>query len=240
MDSEGKMVQTECKVQVDSDSRTHRSSRSVTAGLLIFTLCLAAAAAAVLLLNKHQQTPGQPEESFDLHHNLRQISNVRAAIHLKGQYNPKMKTSLEWMTQVDQTHAQGGLILEDNEVVIPHAGLYFVYSQSSFRVSCSSSEDEDQSSRPLVHLSNTVKRWTSASGYERSEDTYETILHSIRTACQKSGSDADQGGSWFTAVYMGAVFNLNRGDRLKTQMEEKMLQQLEVDPEKTFFGMFAL
>lgn len=161
-------------------------------------------------------------------------------IYLTGKHNTNMKTSVEWIKDVDQSHLQGGLELKDNEIVIPQDGLYFVYSQASFRVSCSSRDADEAASKPLVHLSHTVKRWSSSYG-AGDDSSYQTILHSIRTACQKtssSGSDAE--GNWFSAVYMGAVFNLRRGDKLKTVMEEKMLEVLEDESGNTFFGVFAL
>lgn len=145
------------------------------------------------------------------------------------------------MNRVDQSHSQGGLELKNNEIVIPRDGLYFVYSQASFRVSCSSNSDDDMSSHPMVHLSHSVQRWSRSYGNDDVEKDYQTILHSIRTACQKTtSSDSDEDGSWYSAVYMGAVFNLYAGDTLRTEMEEEMLSKLEDDPGKTFFGVFAL
>lgn len=142
---------------------------------------------------------------------------------------------------MDQAHSQGGLELDNNEIVIPRNGLYFIYSQASFRVNCSSSNVDDSTSRPMVHLSHTVQRWSSTYGNDDAEKSYETILNSVRTACQKTGSsNSEHEGSWFSTVYMGAVFNLSKGDRLKTVMEEKMLLDLEDDPGKTFFGVFSL
>lgn len=152
-----------------------------------------------------------------------------------------MKTSVQWKEQVDQSHAQGGLRLDNNEIVIPASGLYFIYSQASFRVSCSSSDADDTTSKPLVHLSHTVQRWSRKYGDDEANKTYVPILHSVRTACQKTvSSSPDDEGSWFSAVYMGAVFSLTSGDRLQTVMEEKMLPMLEDEPGKTFFGVFAL
>ncbi|KAA8586280.1 tumor necrosis factor [Etheostoma spectabile] len=241
-------MEGECKVlldaAVDTEARTQtlrvKPSSKLTTALLVFTLCLAAAAAAVLIVNRHAKGPGPDEDNFDLHHTLRQISNVRAAIHLEGEYNPDRKTSVEWKKDVDQSHFQGGLELNNNEIIIPRKGLYFVYSQASFRVNCVS-DDDDYTSKSMVHLSHTVKRWSKSYGADDSIKSYQTILHSVRTACQKnSNSQLDEEGSWFSAVYMGAVFNLNEGDRLKTMMEEKMLQDLEDGPGKTFFGVFAL
>ncbi len=150
-----------------------------------------------------------------------------------------MKTSVEWQNQVDQAHSQGGLELDNNEIVIPRKGLYFIYSQASFRVDCSGGGADD--SKTMVHLSHTVKRWSSTYGNDDGQRSYETILHSVRTACQRAASRSPgEEGSWFSTVYMGAVFNLSKGDRLKTVMEEKMLLVLEDDPGKTFFGVFAL
>lgn len=153
---------------------------------------------------------------------------------------------MEWKNQVDQSHSEG-LKLDNNEIIIPHSGLYFVYSQASFRVSCSShnddaaADDHEHDATPMVHLSHTVKRWSSSYGNEETKRSYYTILHSVRTACQKTeSSNADEPGSWFSAIYMGAVFNLKEGDRLKTEMGEKMLLNLEDEPGKTFFGVFAL
>ncbi|XP_061520690.1 tumor necrosis factor a (TNF superfamily, member 2) [Phycodurus eques] len=238
-------MEGDCKVTlfaaVDSESKNStrpgaKHGSALTVALLGFTLFLAIAGAALLILNLHTKKPGRDEESFDIHHTLRQLSNVRAAIHLTGQYNSQMANSVEWSNQVDPSHSEGGLELKNNEIVIPQAGLYFVYSQVSFRVSCRIDENDDTSATSMVHLTHRVRRWSSSFG----NDEYRTILHSVRTACQKTaGGDADEEGGWYSAVYMGAVFNLNKGDRLKT-VTEKMLPNLEEEAGKTFFGVFAM
>ncbi|XP_069032414.1 tumor necrosis factor a (TNF superfamily, member 2) [Embiotoca jacksoni] len=223
-----------------ADKKQKGSSSKLPAALLAFTLCLAAAAAVLLVFNNHTKGPEPDQDSFELHHTLRHISNVRAAIHLEGEYSSSVKTSVEWKTQVDQSFNQGDLRFNNNEIVISRTGLYFVYSQASFRVSCSSS-DEDDDDTSKVHLSHTVQRWSPSFGDEDTKRSYQTIMHSVRTACQRTAStDTDEDGSWFSAVYMGAVFNLRTGDRLRTVMEEKMLKMLEDGPGKTFFGVFAL
>lgn len=145
------------------------------------------------------------------------------------------KSSVQWNVNVDHSHSEGGLKLVNNEIVIPRNGLYFVYSQASFSVNCASDDDYEDDSRSMVHLSQTVRRWSESVGQ------YETILHSARTACQRTvNADEKEDGNWYTAVYMGAVFSLNRGDKLKTWMEERMLQELQDEAGKTFFGVFAL
>ncbi|XP_077364001.1 tumor necrosis factor a (TNF superfamily, member 2) [Festucalex cinctus] len=238
-------MEGDCKVTLfaaaDTESKTSRTAAKhgskLTMVLLGCTLFLAIAAAAFLVFNVHTKKPGRNDDSFDIHHTLRQISNVRAAIHLTGQYNSNIANSVQWINQVDPSHSQGGLELKNNEIVVPKDGLYFVYSQVSFRVSCRSDDsDDDASATSTVHLTHRVRRWSSSFG----NDEYRTILHSVRTACQKTASgDADQDGGWYSAVYMGAVFNLNKGDKLKT-VTEKMLPNLEEEAGKTFFGVFAL
>uniref|UniRef100_A0A3Q2PTG3 Tumor necrosis factor n=1 Tax=Fundulus heteroclitus TaxID=8078 RepID=A0A3Q2PTG3_FUNHE len=202
----------------------------LTMALIAFTLFLATGVAVFLFSNAPVKV--------NLRHTLRQISNSRAAIHLEGKIKQQcVLTSVKWMNDVDQSHSQGGLELQNNEILIPRDGLYFVYSQASFRVSCSSRDADNITSKRMVHLSHTVKRCSSSFG----NNNDKTILHSIRTACQNTASrDPDSVGSWFSAVYMGAVFHLKRGDRLKTVMEEKMLEKLEDEAGKTFFGVFAL
>ncbi|KAF7221629.1 tumor necrosis factor a (TNF superfamily, member 2) [Nothobranchius furzeri] len=237
-------MESECKIELNAAEAVKltptisRASHGSKLTVVLIAVCLAAAA-AFLILNTHTKSPVPDEDQNALHHKLREISNVRAAIHLEGEYNPNMK-AIEWTTEVDQSHAQGGLQLINNEIVIPQTGLYFVYSQASFRVSCSTRSAEDVTSKSMVHLSHAVKRWSSSFGSD-DEKSYQTILHSVRTACQKSvdeNSDSDE--SWFSAIYMGAVFSLRRGDRLKTVMEERMMEKLEDEPGKTFFGVFAL
>ncbi|XP_062291749.1 tumor necrosis factor a (TNF superfamily, member 2) [Scomber scombrus] len=234
-------VDTEARKQT---TQSVEPSSKLTRVLLAFIFCLTAVAAtAVLILNQHTKGSRQiDEDNSDLHHTLRHLSKVRAAIHLEGEYNPDYnpdeKTAVEWKNQVDQSHSQGGLELENNEIVIPQDGLYFVYSQASFRVSCSS---DDTNSQAMVHLSHSVKRSSHSYGNNDAKKSYKTIMHSVRTACQKTfSSDTDGEGSWYSSVYIGAVFSLNKQDRLKTVTEEKILPNLEDEQGKTFFGVFAL
>ncbi|XP_028254970.1 tumor necrosis factor a (TNF superfamily, member 2) [Parambassis ranga] len=246
-------MEGECKVMLDSSVETearketsHRlvPSSKLTTALLVFTLCLATAAAAVLVLNRKDRMGAQEQKEDSsgfsgLHHTLRQISNVRAAIHLEGEANPAIKTSIEWKKQVDQSHSQGGLDLVNNEIVIPRNGLYFVYCQASFQVSCSTSDPDDTNS--MVYLSHIVQRRSKTYANDDTNQSYHTILRSVRTACQKTtSSNPEEDGSWYSAVYNGAVFSLNEGDRLRTEMAEEMLAMVEEGSGKNFFGVFAL
>ena len=148
--------------------------------------------------------------------------------------NNLLNSSVQWKTQVDQYHSSGGLRLEGNEVVVPTTGLYFVYSQASFAVSCKA---EDHKRAELVHLTYMVDRWSD------SYPGYMTILHSGRTVCQQAppgGVEARAKGMWLSAVYVGAVFHLNAEDRLRTVVDKKLLPSVVNGSGKTFFGVFAL
>uniref|UniRef100_G3PJA0 Lymphotoxin-alpha n=1 Tax=Gasterosteus aculeatus TaxID=69293 RepID=G3PJA0_GASAC len=175
--------------------------------------------------------------SSDHHSTLRQISSkAKAAIHLEGNYEEDDDGSqgrLEWKSGQGQAFAQGGFRLEGNKIVIPHTGLYFVYSQSSFRVSCGDG-DEEGAGQSHVPLSHRVWRYTNSLGKEAS------LMNAVRSACQNAPQEDGfrDGQGWYNAIYLGAVFKLNKGDRLRT--ETNQLSELETDDGKTFFGVFAL
>ncbi|XP_029975882.1 tumor necrosis factor-like [Salarias fasciatus] len=224
------------KVCVEDPGRAAAASGGRSRLPAALLLCAVGLAAALLLYTARSTGPAAAgDELAGLRHALRQGPRLRAAIHLHGLHNSSLKTSVQWMDQVGQSHAQGGLRLEDNQIVIPSAGLYFVYSQASFAVRCGGDDPEDVS---LVHLSHTVKRWSDSWASERTDESYHTILHSTRTACQQGAPRPD--GFWYSAVYMGAVFSLRGGDRLSTAVGEDMLDKLEDEDGKTYFGVFAL
>lgn len=137
---------------------------------------------------------------------------------------------LEWTKDQGQAFAQGGFQLSHNSIIIPKTGLYFVYSQASFRVSC----EDKASGSVLAPLSHSVRRYSDSIGDETS------LLSAVRSACQRpepEGAPHD-GHGWYNAIYLGAVFKLNAEDKLWT--ETSRLSQLETDEGKNFFGVFAL
>ncbi|XP_014034205.1 tumor necrosis factor a (TNF superfamily, member 2) [Salmo salar] len=204
-------------------------------------LAIALFVSAALFITWHAKKQDQVEEVDELQHTLRQLSgNIKAAIHLEGEYNSsgKYKTTVEWTDSVGQVFSQGGLKLNNNEIVIPQTGLYFVYSQVSFHVSCKANP-KHPNNQEMVHLSNTVKRWSPSYGSADSKE-YLPLLNSVRTVCKKSSNSEASEGKWYNAVYMGAVFNLEKGDLLRTVTENRLLPHLESGAGKNFFGVFAL
>lgn len=140
---------------------------------------------------------------------------------------------LVWSNDQGQAFAQGGFKFQDNAVLIPASGLYFVYSQASFRVSCGD-EDAEAGSRGLTPLSHRIWRYSDVTGGQ------STLLSAVRSACQPSMMEGgnSEGQGWYDTIYLGAVFRLKAGDKLWT--ETNQLSQLEADEGTNFFGVFAL
>ncbi|XP_020566295.1 tumor necrosis factor-like [Oryzias latipes] len=173
------------------------------------------------------------ESSFhktDPHHSLKQISsNSKAAIHLQGL---EENSVLKWADDEGHAFSRGGLKLVNNEIIIPREGLYFVYSQASFRVSCGDSDTEGTSKNP-THLSHRIQRFSKSVGGKTS------VMSALRSVCQTGAQVAGSAEhNWYNAIYLGGVFSLNQGDRLWT--ETRPLLELETDDGSTFFGVFAL
>ncbi|XP_072290425.1 tumor necrosis factor-like, partial [Eucyclogobius newberryi] len=161
---------------------------------------------------------------------------------------------LRWDSGRGQGFSQGGIGLQDNQITIPETGLYFVYSQASFRVAChhqtrpqtrtqtrtqtrpqtrpqtAHQPGSDEEGRQRAPLSHRVGRFSESIGSEVS------LMSAVRSPCSEHAAEAGRG--WYNAIYLGAVFQLHKGDRLGT--ETNQLPELETDEGKTFFGVFAL
>lgn len=162
-------------------------------------------------------------------------SNGTSSALLAGDYNSKenVPEKLEWRSDGDQSFAQGGLKLHENKIIIPKTGLYFVYSQASFIVSCNNG-DEEKAGNHLRPLSHRIWRYTESIGERAS------LMSAVRSACQNTAPEGSSRGEhgWYTTIYLGAVSHLSQGDKLWT--ETNQLSALDTDDGKTFFGVFAL
>lgn len=144
---------------------------------------------------------------------------------------------LVWRSDLGQAFVQGDFQLNSDDnaiaIVIPASGLYFVYSQASFRVSCGDG-DKDAAGRSLTPLSHRVWRDSDLTG------GLTTLLSAVRSACQLPALEGgySEGQGWYNTIYLGAVFQLKAGDKLLT--ETNQLSELETDEGKNFFGAFAL
>ncbi|CAB1350523.1 unnamed protein product [Coregonus sp. 'balchen'] len=218
VDMESGPVYPSTTVTLVREKSTNAHRWRLSGALLAMALCVSAA----LFVTWHAKKQDHVEES-------------------DGEYNAngEYKSSVEWTDEVGQGFSQGGLKLNNNEIVIPQTGLYFIYSQASFHVRCQA-DPKHPNGQEMVHLSNTVKRWSPSYGSEDNKE-YLPLLNSVRTVCKRSpNSEATSEGKWYNAVYVGAVFSLERGDRLQANTENWLLPHLESGDGKNFFGVFAL
>ncbi|XP_010871415.1 tumor necrosis factor a (TNF superfamily, member 2) [Esox lucius] len=232
LDMDSGLVYRPTTVTLEREKSTRTNKWTLVGAVLAMSLCVAAA----LFFTFCAKNQDHIEETNEIQHTLRQLSGSgKDAIHLEGDYNAHgtYNTSVEWYDGVDQAFQQGDIKLENNGIVIPRNGLYFVYSQVSFRVSC---QHKARSESELIHISHRVSRLTSAIGDQYNMD-WRPLLHSLRTVCRTS---AGSEGKWYSAVYMGAVFSLEKDDRLQTFTDNRILPQLESGPGKNVFGVFAL
>ncbi|KAK1786344.1 hypothetical protein P4O66_018050 [Electrophorus voltai] len=136
--------------------------------------------------------------------------------------------SLQWESDVDQSFSKGGLRLKDNIILIPSDGIYFVYSQASFAVSCGSSEED------MVTLSHTVLWSSLASPSAEPKD----LLNGFKSVCQANMQGQKNEDLVYDVIYLGAIFQLHKGDKLST--ETTHANEIEDHGAKTFFGVFKL
>lgn len=254
-------LQDQTLVLVQSKSAWVNRTWQIVAILLLLVLSLVAVFVVVWTWSAKGEAvvqPGQKEallqttpDKNDPHSTLRRISSkAKAAIHLEGIYD-STPSGLQWNSGQGQGFAQGGIELQHNQIIIPESGLYFVYSQASFRVSCQQAQHDDPS-QPKTHPQNqplgpddeSRKRTPLSHRVWRYSDSIVgevSLMSAVRSACsgqqEQRSSEGDEHG-WYNAIYLGAVFQLNKGDRLWT--ETNSLPELETEEGKTFFGLFAL
>ncbi|XP_056329798.1 tumor necrosis factor b (TNF superfamily, member 2) [Danio aesculapii] len=214
-----------------------KSSRSwiwkTLAAVAFISLCIVAAlffTCHVMKPNEEGQKPNRvplkqqvttPSASADHGKVLKQIAeSTKAAIHLHGGQSGK---SLKWVGGVDQSFEQGGLRLENNEIIIPEDGLYFVYSQVSYETLCA----EDVEGDGQKYLSHSINRYTNALGKKM------PLQNSAHSVCPSL-----DGKKTYSTIYLGAIFNLFQDDRLSTNTSR--VGDIEDNYAKTFFGVFAL
>ncbi|KAG7325829.1 hypothetical protein KOW79_010754 [Hemibagrus wyckioides] len=199
-----------------------------TCGVLL-AVALCAAAAVCFALHQKQNKPD--ETQAEIKHSLRQISeSAKAAIHLSGKYISSVSNgSVVWTDSADQSFASG-LKLEGNKITILRKGLYFVYSQASYRLNCLA--DNEESEGQVVHMSHTISRWSDSYG------AWKPLLSATRSACKQTYGEHQS--HWYGAIYLGAAFELDAGDQLRTVMDKKLLSKVESSGGKTFFGAFSL
>lgn len=164
------------------------------------------------------------------------MSNVKSVSDLfhfffvffsKGGHEPKDKT-LDWRVDQDQAFSSGGLELVNREIIIPEDGIYFVYTQVSFHISCST---DRTANHDAVYMNHMVERFSDSYG------SYKPLFSAIRSACVQA---PDTQKLSYHTIYLGAAFQLRAEDRLRTTTTSELLPRVDNEDGKTFFGVFAL
>ncbi|XP_059921733.1 tumor necrosis factor b (TNF superfamily, member 2) isoform X2 [Gadus macrocephalus] len=202
----------------------------VCVATFILALCVSGALVLTHYLMGQPGVSVSPEEHVVMEKESPQLSLKRLgsrskpAVHLEGK---PTGGQVEWLRDQGQAFLQGGFRVKENQILIPRSGLYFVYSQASFRIAC---EDDGEQAR-VTPLSHRVWRHSDSVGGP------STLMSAVRSACQRP---TIRGEGWYNTIYLGAAFQLHKGDRLWTETNQP--EQLEYEGGKTltFFGVFSL
>ncbi|XP_057607992.1 lymphotoxin-alpha [Chionomys nivalis] len=145
---------------------------------------------------------------------------LKPAAHLVGY--PSKQNSLLWRANTDRAFLRHGFSLNNNSLLVPTSGLYFVYSQVVF-------SGESCSPRAIptpIYLAHEVQLFSS-----------QYPFHVPLLSAQKSVYPGLQ-RPWVRSMYQGAVFLLSKGDQLSTHTDG--VSHLHFSPSSVFFGAFAL
>ncbi|XP_067868733.1 tumor necrosis factor ligand superfamily member 15-like [Heterodontus francisci] len=125
--------------------------------------------------------------------------------------------ALQWEDRNGLAFTKGKLNYQNKALIIPEKGDYFVYSQVSFR---------GTGSKKVEHITHIITKLTSS----YPEPTQ--LLSSTRSIYGEQNL-------WHMAIYLGAVFHLDKGDRLVVNVSS--VAQVDFTNEhKTYFGTFLL
>ncbi|KAG5286223.1 hypothetical protein AALO_G00012380 [Alosa alosa] len=116
---------------------------------------------------------------------------------------------------------QSNLVMSDGELIFPQAGLYYIYSQTYFRLS--QQESEEEYGEVLQYI------------YQKMSSYPVPILlmKNARTTCWSR--DQDYG---LYSIYQAAVVPLSTGDRVFVTVSN--ISTLDMDERTSFFGAFLV
>ncbi|XP_032905317.1 tumor necrosis factor ligand superfamily member 15-like [Amblyraja radiata] len=170
---------------------------------------------AVYLLLQH--LPALPG---GVHNNSTQAEQRRVPdkprAHLTAKETRDELSILQWEDKNGLAFTMGDINYRNRSLVISTDGDYFVYSQVSFR---------GMRSSKCEFITHTVIK----------HETYPeptSLLTTTKSIC-------DVKSPWFVANYLGAVFQLKKGDRLVVQVSNVAHVDFTTE-HKTFFGAFLL
>nr|KAF6268308.1 tumor necrosis factor [Pipistrellus kuhlii] len=183
--------------------------------LSLFSFLLVAGATAVFCLLHLGVIGPQREEQFPM--SVLPLAQTLANQQIVGQ--------LQWQSKVVNALLANGVNLTDNQLVVPVDGLYLIYSQVLFK-------GRGCPHAPLL-LTHTVSRF--AASYEDKIN----LLYAIKSPCQRETPEGAEAMPWYEPVYLGGVFQLNKGDRLSAEIN--LPDYLDFSESgQVYFGIVAL
>ncbi|XP_048414825.1 tumor necrosis factor ligand superfamily member 15-like isoform X3 [Stegostoma tigrinum] len=197
-----------------------RRTRLALACCVSCCFLLASLSAYLLVKQLPPQKPG-PQKSEVIGQPLDIVEKPRAHLTAKltsvdgidGQYS-----ALQWEDKNGLAFTEGQLNYQNPALIIPRQGTYFVYSQVSFR---SSSKVKN-----ITHISHIITKLTSS---------YPEPTHLLSSTRSLHGNQ----NRWQVTIYLGAIFQLQRGDRLVVNVSN--VNQVDfTNDHKTYFGAFLL
>ncbi|KAM5263967.1 tumor necrosis factor isoform 2-T2 [Ctenodactylus gundi] len=138
--------------------------------------------------------------------------------------NHQTEGQLQWVGGRDNAFMDSGMDLTDNQLVVPSNGLYLIYSQVLFKgLGCPS----------YLLLTHTVSR-ISVSYQDK-----VNLLSAIKSPCQKETPEGVERKPWYEPVYLGGVFQLQKGDRLSAEVNLPAYLDF-AESGQVYFGVIAL
>ncbi|XP_053458991.1 tumor necrosis factor [Nycticebus coucang] len=139
--------------------------------------------------------------------------------------NPQAEGQLQWLSQRANALLANGVKLTDNQLVVPSDGLYLIYSQVLFKgQGCPSTH---------VLLTHTIRRF--AVSYQDKVN----LLSAIKSPCQRETLEEAEAKPWYEPIYLGGVFQLEKGDRLSAEINQPDYLDF-AESGQVYFGIIAL
>uniref|UniRef100_A0A8C6RCR8 Tumor necrosis factor n=2 Tax=Nannospalax galili TaxID=1026970 RepID=A0A8C6RCR8_NANGA len=203
--------------------------------LSLFSFLLVAGATTLFCLLNFGVIGPQREEKFP--NNLPIISSMAQTLTLRSPSqnssdkpvahvvaNQQAEEQLEWLSQRANALLANGMELRDNQLVVPSDGLYLIYSQVLFK---------GQGCPNYVLLTHTVSRF--AVSYQHKVN----LLSAIKSPCPKETPEGDELKPWYEPIYLGGVFQLEKGDQLSAEVNLPKYLDF-ADSGQVYFGIIAL
>ncbi|XP_062377400.1 tumor necrosis factor ligand superfamily member 10 [Sardina pilchardus] len=125
--------------------------------------------------------------------------------------------------------------LSDGELVVPHAGLYYIYSQTYFR-HMASLEEEDDEEEAGENPGSSVRGKPMLQYVYKKMGSYPVpilLMKNARTTCWSR--DAEYG---LYSIYQAGLFQLGAGDRVFVTVSN--VSTIDMDEKSSFFGAFLV